>query len=230
MENRTLGEKAAEGMMRIIRERGYDTGDKLPNEYELSELLGVSRNTVREALRALASRNIVDIRQGAGTFMSQKRGVADDPLGFSLVEDRRKLTEDLLQIRCIVEPPIAALAAQNATQKEIDALGALCVQVEELIGRRADFAQKDMEFHTQIANCSGNQVMSSLIPVISEGVTVFSGVIAHEFEQTVKSHRSIYEAIRDRRATDAQQAMLFHLLYNRNRFLEAGESQNHRMI
>jgi len=221
MNNRTLGDSATYELMELIRERGYTAGEKLPNEYELSALLGVSRNTTREALRALASRNILDIRQGAGTFISQKKGVSDDPLGFSLMEDPRKLVEDLIQIRCIIEPQIAALAAQNATLQDIEVLGNLCNEVESLIHKRQDFTQKDMDFHAQLATCSQNMVMSNLIPVICEGITVFSSIVAeHEFDQTIKSHREIFESVRDRRPADAQQAMLFHLLYNRNRFIQ----------
>lgn len=220
MENRTLGDRVTNQLMGLIRERGYNPGDKLPNEYELSALLGVSRNTVREALRSLASRNILDIRQGAGTFISQKKGVADDPLGFSFMEDQRKLVEDLMQIRYIIEPQIAALAAQNATPQDIEILGKLCNEVEELIDKGQDFTQKDRDFHAQLAACTHNMVMSNLIPVICEGVTVFSSAVAEsEFAQTVKSHREIFDAVRERRASDAQQAMLFHLLYNRNRFI-----------
>ncbi len=221
MENKTRGDRAVDGLLCLIRERGYAAGEKLPNEYELSAQLGVSRNTIREAVRALASRNILDIRQGAGTFISQKKGVADDPLGFSLMEDRRKLVEDLIQIRCIIEPQIAALAAQNATPEDISVLGNLCDEVEALIRKRRDFMQKDMDFHSQLAACSRNIVMSNLIPVICEGITVFATtVVGPEYDQTVKSHREIFEAIRGRRAADAEQAMLFHLLYNRNRFIE----------
>lgn len=219
MENKTRGDRAVDELLRLIRERGYSAGEKLPNEYELSAQLGVSRNTIREAVRVLASRNILDIRQGAGTFISQKKGVADDPLGFSLMEDRRKLVEDLIQIRCIIEPQIAALAAQNGTTEDILILGDLCDQLETLIRKRRDFMEKDVEFHTQLAICSRNMVMSNLIPVICEGITVFATtVVEPEFDQTVKSHREIFEAVRERRAADAQQAMLFHLLYNRNRF------------
>ena len=221
MENKTLGDRAVDQLLCLIRERGYGPGEKLPNEYELSAQLGVSRNTIREAVRALASRNILDIRQGAGTFISQKKGVADDPLGFAMMEDRWKLVEDLLQIRCMIEPQIAALAAQNGTPDDIALLGDLCDEVEALIRQRQDFMEKDMAFHTQLATCSRNMVISNLIPVICEGITVFATtVIEPEFDQTIKSHREIFEAVRDRRAADAQQAMLFHLLYNRNRFVE----------
>jgi DNA-binding FadR family transcriptional regulator len=221
MENKTRGNLAVDELLRLIRENGYDAGNKLPNEYELSAHLGVSRNTIREAVRVLASRNILDIRQGAGTFISQKKGVVDDPLGFSLMEDRRKLVQDLIQIRCIIEPQIAALAAQNATLDDVLILGNLCDAVETLIRKRRAFMQKDVEFHTQLAICSRNMVMSNLIPVICEGITVFSAmVVEQEFDQTIKSHREIFEAIREHRAADAGQAMLFHLLYNKNRFVE----------
>jgi DNA-binding FadR family transcriptional regulator len=223
-ENRTRGDRTVDELLRLIRERGYSVGDKLPNEYELSTRLGVGRNTIREALRALASRNILDIRQGAGTFISQKKGVADDPLGFSLMEDRRKLVEDLLQIRCIIEPQIAALAAQNGTPRDIAILGGLCDEVEALIRQRRDFMQKDIDFHTQLAACSRNMVMFNLVPVICEGIAVFASTVAEpEFDQTVKSHQEIFEAVRERRAADAQQAMVFHLLYNRNRFINDKE-------
>ena len=220
-DNRTLAELAAGQMIDLIRQKRYAPGDKLPTEVELSELLGVGRNTVREAVRILVSRNIVTVRQGSGTFISEKLGVADDPFGFSLVENRRKLTRDLIQIRAILEPPIAALAAQNATDEEVEALRKILVEIEELIERREDYAQKDVEFHEQIANCSHNSVMSNLVPVIGNGVAVFAREVqSTEYRQTLISHRSIYEAIRNRRAVEAQQAMYFHLLYNENRYLE----------
>lgn len=221
MENRTLGEKAADELIRLIREKGYQPGQKLPTEYELSEFLNVSRNTVREALRVLVSRNIVTIRQGSGTFVSAKNGVADDPLGFSLVEDQKKLVRDLLQVRCIIEPQIAALAAENAQAGDLEILRRICAEVEACIEQHKDFSQKDQEFHIQIAKCSHNIVMSNLIPVISEGVSLFSSTVSQqEYVQTVKSHREILQAIQSRHPVQAQQTMLFHLLYNQNRFLE----------
>ena len=218
MDNKTLIERTTDEMLRLIRENGYQPGEKLPNEYDLGKLLGVSRNTAREALRALSSNNVIEIRQCAGTFISDKKGVPDDPLGFSLIQDKNKLTRDLLQLRCIIEPPIAALAAQNATPENIKNLEISLLEVEGQIAQHTKFAEKDRNFHIQIANCSGNAVVSNLIPVISAGVTMFSSVInQQEFEQTLKSHRNIFEAIQNKKAVDAQQAMLFHLLYNVNR-------------
>ena len=69
MEKQTLGEITAQKLVRMIKEKGYVPGDKLPTEMELSEVLGVGRITVREALRILMSRNIVTVRQGSGTLV-----------------------------------------------------------------------------------------------------------------------------------------------------------------
>lgn len=219
MDHKTRIERTTQAIIRIIQEKSYGPGDRLPNEYELGSMLGVSRNTAREALRALAAGNIIEIRQGAGTFISEKMGVPDDPLGFSMMKDKTRLAGDLLQLRCIIEPPIAALAAQNAAPQDLKDLEAALLEVEGQIAQHTQFAENDQKFHAQVARCSGNLVVSKLIPVISEGVAVFSSAVSRqEFQQTLKSHRSIFEAIRDRKPVEAEQAMLFHLLYNRNRF------------
>lgn len=219
MEKQTLGEIAAQKLLGMVQEKGYTAGDKLPTEGELAGLLGVGRNTVREALRILVSRNIVTIRQGSGTFISDKNGVADDPLGFSMIEDRRKLTEDLIQIRVMVEPPIAALAAQNATKKDILALEAMIVELEHAMEGRGDYSEKDSQFHAMIAGCTHNLVMTNLIPVITDGIQVFAGSVREtEYEITREAHRRIFEAIRDKRPVDAQQAMYFHLMFNEARY------------
>ncbi|MFR4782236.1 MAG: FadR/GntR family transcriptional regulator [Pilosibacter sp.] len=95
-QTKTLAEQVADGIMNLIQETPYKAGDKLPTEKELCERTGAGRNTVREALKILASRNVLEIRQGAGTFVSEKQGIPDDPLGFSMVNDHVKLTKDLL--------------------------------------------------------------------------------------------------------------------------------------
>lgn len=221
MDNKTLTEQVAERLMELIREEHYVPGDKLPTEAELSELLGVGRNTLREAVRILVSRNIVTVRQGSGTFVSEKLGVADDPFGFYLVKDRRRLTKELIQIRTILEPPIAALAAQNACSEDIEKLERILLETENLIRQKMDYADKDVEFHVQIAMCTHNEVMSNLVPVIGKGISVFAREVQNtEYRQTMISHRAIFHAIKERKSLEAQQAMYFHLLYNENRYKE----------
>ncbi len=217
----TRVEKSSEDILQYIKDHNLTAGDKLPTEMELSKLLGVGRNTVREALRLLLSRNIVVIRQGAGSFVSDKNGISDDPLGFFMVDDRKKLIEDLLQARVIIEPQIASVAAQNRTEEELARLEEALKNVEQAMTERSNFSVEDGEFHTCIANCTHNRVIAELIPVITKGIAEFSsGVKKQEYQQTLVSHRNIFIAIRDQKPIEAGQAMSYHLLYNQNRYLQ----------
>ena len=219
MAKTTLIDQTALKLKRYIEENNLSTGDKLPNEYELSNILNVGRNTVREAVRFLASRNILSIRQGSGTFISENTGIVDDPFGFSFISNQNKLVQDLMEIRIMIEPQIAALAAQNSTSKDIKHLEDLCNNIENAIKNKDDFSKEDELFHSYLGKCSGNDVISKLIPVISEGINIYAtSVSEQEYSQTIISHREIVKAIKEGRPKDAEQAMLFHLLYNKNRF------------
>lgn len=226
MQARTLVEQVADGIMNMIQETPYRAGDKLPTEKELCERTGAGRNTVREALKILASRNIVEIRQGAGTFVSEKQGVVDDPLGFSMIDDHVKLTRDLLQVRLMLEPQIAALAAQCAGETDIEELGAILGEMEEAMEKREDYSELDTKFHTKIAQCTHNIVMENLLPVIGKGVAVFAKEVGEtEYERTLVSHRKIFQYIREHKAFEAEMEMRFHLLYNTNRYEEELEEK-----
>lgn len=226
IQNQTQGERALNGLIELIHEKNYQPGDKLPTEMELSEILGVSKNMVREALRILVSRNIVVIRQGAGTFLSEKQGVVDDPFGFVMIKDKRKLTEDILQIRSILEPPIAALAAQNGSEEEFEELKEILSELENTMEKREEYHEWDARFHQKIAECTHNMLMTNLIPVITEGIGVFAKEVSKtEYEETLRSHRKICEAIVKRNAMEAQQEMMYHILYNNERYRREKEGR-----
>ena len=213
-QTKTLAEQVADGIMNLIQETPYKAGDKLPTEKELCESTGAGRNTVREALKILASRNVLEIRQGAGTFVSEKQGIPDDPLGFSMVNDHVKLTKDLLQVRIMLEPQIAALAAQCAKEHEIK-------ELEAAMKKREDYSELDTKFHTKIAQCTHNIVMENLLPVIGKGVAVFAKEVAQtEYDRTWISHRKIFCYIRDHKPFEAEMEMQYHLLYNTSRYEE----------
>lgn len=220
-QTKTLAEQVADGIMNLIQETPYKAGDKLPTEKELCESTGAGRNTVREALKILASRNVLEIRQGAGTFVSEKQGIPDDPLGFSMVNDHVKLTKDLLQVRIMLEPQIAALAAQCAKEHEIRELEEILEEMEAAMKKREDYSELDTKFHTKIAQCTHNIVMENLLPVIGKGVAVFAREVAQtEYDRTWISHRKIFCCIRDHKPFEAEMEMQYHLLYNTSRYEE----------
>ena len=206
-------------IIKIIKENYMQPGDKLRNEYELAELLNVSRGTIREAIKSLVSRNILEVRQGAGTFVSNKNGVPEDPLGLTFISDikeDKKVALDLLDIRLMLEPEIAALAAVKGTPKQIKTMLEQCKIVEELIEKGEDYREADILFHKRIAQCSGNRVIENLIPIINSSVSLTINVTEDVFRQnTYKEHRAVAEAIASGDSLGAKCAMIVHLNTNR---------------
>lgn len=206
-------------IIKIIKENYMQPGDKLKNEYELAELLNVSRGTIREAIKSLISRNILEVRQGAGTFVSNKNGVPEDPLGLTFISDikeDKKVALDLLDIRLMLEPEIAALAAVKGTTKQIKTMLEPCKIVEELIKKGEDYREADILFHKRIAQCSGNRVIENLIPIINSSVSLTINLTEDVFRQnTYKEHRAVAEAIASGDSLGAKCAMIVHLNTNR---------------
>ena len=206
-------------IIKIIKENYMQPGDKLKNEYELAELLNVSRGTIREAIKSLVSRNILEVRQGAGTFVSNKNGVPEDPLGLTFISDikeDKKVALDLLDIRLMLEPEIAALAAVKGTTKQIKTMLEQCKIVEELIKKGEDYREADILFHKRIAQCSGNRVIENLIPIINSSVSLTINLTEDVFRQnTYKEHRAVAEAIASGDSLGAKCAMIVQLNTNR---------------
>ena len=145
LEEKSLPQKISEDIISLILEENLQPGDKLPNETILSERLNAGRSSVREAMKLLASRNIVTIRQGSGTYIASSPGMVEDPLGFTFIGNKQKLIHDLLEVRFLLEPSIAAMAATNAEEKDIKKITALCDEVEVLLNNHEDHTQKAPE-------------------------------------------------------------------------------------
>lgn len=222
-EEKSLPQKIAEDIIAFILEENLKPGDKLPNETVLCQHLNVGRSSLREAMRALASRNIVTIRQGSGTYIASSTGVADDPLGLSFINNKKKLIHDLMEIRFLLEPSIAALAAMHADDTEIKKICKLCDDVEELLKAHKDHSDKDIELHTAIALSSKNIVVPRLVPVIFRSIPLLIESTGNTlYNETIESHREIADAIAAHDAVRAHDAMYLHLVYNRKQIQPNG--------
>ena len=220
---KSLPQKIAEDIIAFILEENLKPGDKLPNETVLCQRLNVGRSSLREAMRALASRNIVTIRQGSGTYIASSTGVADDPLGLSFINNKKKLIHDLMEIRFLLEPSIAALAAMHADDTEIKKICKLCDDVEELLKAHKDHSDKDIELHTAIALSSKNIVIPRLVPVIFRSIPLLIESTGNTLcNETIESHREIADAIAAHDAVRAHDAMYLHLVYNRKQIQPNG--------
>jgi DNA-binding FadR family transcriptional regulator len=205
----------------MILANEIEPGDKIPNEYELAKDLNIGRGTIREAIKILVSRNVLKIKRGYGTYVCEKVGQMDDPLGFRFIQDKKKLALDLVEIRMMLEPEIAAAAAVNATLEQVEVIQELCNKVSELIINQEDYGKADMEFHNRIAFGTGNQVISRVIPIINSGIELFVDITKHSKAGRANiTHQAITDAIKNHDPERARQAMKEHLQDNKETLLE----------
>ena len=215
--SRPLAEQVAQRIKDYILEEKLKSGDKLPTETALAREMGVARSTVREAIKRLESQNILTVRHGAGSFVTDQPGLADDPLGLDFIEDKERLAFDLLEVRNIIEPAIAALAARHATPEDIAEMESLYNLMEYHILHGQDYLDEDVKFHRTIARASGNLVAPQLAPIITASVEVFTeGTHRALLQETLDTHKAVLEAIKCGDSTWARDAMTLHLSYNRD--------------
>lgn len=217
IKNKLLAEQVEDQLFQYILKKPVPVGERLPNEFKLGELFGVGRSTVREAVKSLVSKGILEIRRGAGTYVISTTTAEEDPLGLLKTGDKMGLALDLADVRMMLEPEIAQLAALHATEEEIVVLRQLCDRVEEKIRRGEPYIQEDIKFHTYVAECSKNRVIQQLIPIIDTTVMMFVNVTHKKLtEETIRTHRQVAEAIAERDMIGAKTAMMMHMTYNRN--------------
>lgn len=217
LDKRPLPQIIADKIIDLIESKELLPGDRLPSEQELMKELNVGRGTIREAIKSLVSRNIVEIRRGVGTFVAENTGVVEDPLGFSFINNKNKLVKDSMDVRLLLEPSIAKWAARNATDSEILEIIELSNKIEIAILNGEDYSDLDVEFHTKIAISSRNLVVENLIPILNTNIRSLIDVThAVLKEYTILSHKKIANAIKERNEEMAEQSMKEHIEINQN--------------
>ena len=211
-----LAEQVEDQIYHYILDEALEPGAKLPNEFALGEKFRVGRSTIREAVKLLSSKGIVEVRQGSGTYVVTTVKGLSDPLNLRSVQDKNVLAFDLVNVRLLLEPGIAEMAAQNATPEDIERLRRLCERVEVKIHEGDRYIEDDIAFHTCIAESSKNLVVGQLIPVIDTAVMMFVNVTHKKLiDETIMTHRMITEAIANHDPLGAKAAMVMHLNFNR---------------
>jgi len=193
-------DEAIEKLREMIVSGRLKPGDRLPREADLATSLGLSRSSLREAVRALSLVRILDVRQGDGTYVSSL--AADsllDALSFIVEFHHDASVLELLEVRRILEPAASARAAVQIDDTSLASLEVILDRstpdsaVEELV-------RNDVEFHRAIAVASGNTVLASLIESLSgptQRARVWRGITQEgALARTLAEHRSIFGAIR----------------------------------
>lgn len=221
MNKKLLGSQVEDELMNFILQEPVGIGEKVPNEFELAEKFGVGRSTIREAVKGLVSKGVLEVRRGSGTYVISTTSLENDPLGLAKFQDKYKLALELFDVRLMLEPDIASLASEYATKEEKERLKSLCDEVEQLYLNGKNHISKDIEFHTCIARCSKNRVVETLIPVINSAVMTFANLTHRSLmQETIDTHRAITNAILEGDGIGAKCAMIMHLTYNRQKLME----------
>jgi GntR family transcriptional repressor for pyruvate dehydrogenase complex len=193
-------------------------GDRLPPEKELSESLGLSRSSLREAVKALEVIRVLDVRRGDGTYVtSLEPRLLLEALSFvvDLHDDRSVL--EIFGVRRILEPAAARLAATRMTDEQLDALEQLLEATTHDTGVEGAEAlvQHDLEFHRAITESCGNDYLAQLVESISSHTVrarVWRGLTQQgAAERTIQEHRAILNALRQRDAELASAHALTHV-------------------
>jgi DNA-binding FadR family transcriptional regulator len=174
-------------------------GEKLPREADLAAELGLSRNSLREAVKALTLVNVLDVRQGDGTYAtSLAPSLLLEALSFIIDFHRDDTVLEFLEVRRILEPAATGLAALRMSPEEKAELGKIldAVTVESPVD---DFVATDLEFHKKIAVGAGNSVLASLVDNMSlptARARIWRGMTEpRALERTLAEHRAIHSAI-----------------------------------
>ncbi len=198
----------------LIRDGRLQPGQRLPAERELAERFQVSRASLREAIRALEIEGLVVIRPGSGTFVSEEGfDAAMDVLARQLLAHREALAE-VVELRLLLEPQIATLAAQRASTEDKQGLRAILQEQEEQISRGGTGVDADTAFHSAVAAASHNQAMKRLSVTMVDLLAPSRDESLQTPERSLRSlrsHQSILAAIDAGAPQAAEQAVRDHI-------------------
>lgn len=201
----------------IFLQKKYLPNDKLPNEHKLAEELGVSRTTIREAVKILVANGVLTIERGRGTFVTAQPGAQNDPFGMSYLEDKKKLVHNWFEMRLVLEPANVRMVVERASDEEIKEILECEKGAAELIKAGKPYSNADQEFHAAIAKATHNSVIELMLPAIEAAISdaintaVYAGTHDRASDNALTNHRLIAHFIEQRDAEGAALAMYCHI-------------------
>jgi len=210
--NRLGSAEIAAAIRRDISDGVLGFRERLPAERSLAEQYGVARGTVREALNQLARDGLVEIRQGSGTYVLANDEEAVNPI----IENASP--PELIDARFALEPHICRLAVLHARQQDLDRADELLAKMDECVGDPARFSRFDTEFHTLLAETTGNRLLMWIVSQINgvrnqeQWARMRQLTLTNEtISQYNRHHRLVLDAIRAREPEQAAAIMKEHL-------------------
>jgi len=210
MEKKLIYEVVLDEMVRRVREGLWKPGERIPSIEELSAELNVGVSSVREAVRILGKQHVLVVEQGRGTFVNAN---------LSADWDRQRLPEpaswlQLTEARLVVEPELAAMAAERATTAEAEAILQCARAMQRKVRAGQPFVKDDIEFHERIADAARNEVLQRMIRLASEALVESrrrTMRMTGMDDKAASYHLLIASAIAERQPDRARELMRLHL-------------------
>lgn len=216
-----LYEKVVDKILELIATDTWPPGHRLPPERELAEAFGVSRTVVREAVKALEARGVLESATGSGIYVrAADSGMVSRSLQTYLqLSNQTGVDMRLAEIRRILEVEIAALAAQRATPEQRARLRLLCQEMRTNANSPQKMAELDFRFHTLLADVTQNDLFSVLLaPLIEQLRHLFAyawgGYGERPLDLVFQQHETIAAAVERGDADAARRAMAEHMAYS----------------
>jgi len=219
-----MSERVAGEIRRYLQERALVPGDRLGTEEQLAKIFGVSRPTLREALRLLSSNGLIRTAKGpgGGVFVARtmQQGMSQsvsDTIAL-LLQTRAVSVGELLDARTVLETQLSRLAALRSTEEDIEEIGAAVREARQQVERGEDLLTSDARFHRAIAAAAGNSILQAFMGWVFE---VFQPMLIDIVRDDVDNglivaqHQGIFDAIVSSDPAEAEKAMASHLQYLR---------------
>jgi GntR family transcriptional regulator, transcriptional repressor for pyruvate dehydrogenase complex len=211
----------------LISEGTLTPGYKLPSERELSLTFGVSRTSLRPVMKVLKMMGVISQRVGDGTYLSNDASsVLAEPMEFLFLLDETS-SQELIETRLVVEPTLAAKAAERATSEQMLVLRQTIAEIEAAGNDQFRIIEADLLFHRTILQSSGNRLFGRLFQVIHRSLLNMMMLTSQlvDRDHTLVFHQAIFDSIQRRNAADAERHMRDHLIDARTLLLKAQETE-----
>ncbi len=222
-----ISDRITELLIKLISEEKFKIGDKFYSENVLAAKLGVSRSSIREAMRSLEVTGWVTVKQGKGAFVASEADRSSE--GFmEWIKDNKNSLIEHFEVRLMLDPKAAIYAARNATADEIGELENICSEFKRLAEANEieTLIATDERFHFMIAKSAKNRTLFVLMKTMAKSLPVGWITSLHvpgRISKTVVEHRAIVEAIAAHNEKKAEQAMLQHLQKAQKEILDLAE-------
>lgn len=227
VERESISRKIIRRILKHIKSAGLKPGDKLPSEKELMEKMGVGRSSIREALHALVTVDILETKPGKGYYVKRKSNIFCLPGGSELAE---VLIEEqdfmaLIEVRKFLEKKSAVLACRRATEDDIEKVKRIMDEIREAGKKEENISDVTVKLHLALAEATKNPIMVQLLDQIVPLIVTKARLMELPPEKDMEIHDGVAKALESRNEEELKDWVDEHLDYLKERFINTLEKQ-----